>query len=335
MKTWMIRAGIKGRFFETLKQESKIAIGWRGVGDLLKYKDRKELVIAVSKAYPAYKEQQSLMAASQLFRFCREFNVGDRAVTYDSGSRSYLCGTITGNYVHVPNAQEEEFENTRSVTWSHETPRDQLSEGSKNSLGSISTIFQITATVSFELWGEAKRIKTDPEPEAAPASEIEDDDELSLQAVSEKASETIKDILTKLSGHEMEQLVAGILRAMGYQTRISPRGPDRGADIIASPDGFGFQEPRIVVEVKHRPGQRMGAPEIRSFLGGRHQRDKGLYVSTGGFTNEARYEADRAAIPVTTWDFGELTETMLRNYDALDQETKQLIPLRPIYWPIV
>ena len=29
---------------------------------------------------------------------------------------------------------------------------------------------------------------------------------------------------------QMQQLVAGILRAIGYKTRIVPRGPDRGKD---------------------------------------------------------------------------------------------------------
>ncbi len=84
----------------------------------------------------------------------------------------------------------------------------------------------------------------------------------------------------------MQDLVAGILRAMGYKTLVSPAGADRGKDIIASPDGFGFEPPRIVVEVKHR-NARMGSSEIRSFLGGRHKDDRGLYVSTGGFTKEA------------------------------------------------
>jgi predicted Mrr-cat superfamily restriction endonuclease len=44
----------------------------------------------------------------------------------------------------------------------------------------------------------------------------------------------------------MQELVAGILRAMGYKTLVSPAGADRGKDIIASPDGFGFEPPRIV-----------------------------------------------------------------------------------------
>ncbi len=132
----------------------------------------------------------------------------------------------------------------------------------------------------------------------------------------------------------MQELVGGLLRAMGYKTIISPPGSDRGKDIVASPDGFGFQEPRIVVEVKHRRTERMGSAEIRSFLGGRHANDKGLYVSTGGFTKEAYYEAERAGIPITLLDFEALVDAILEHYPAFDEETKQLVSLRRLYWPI-
>jgi predicted Mrr-cat superfamily restriction endonuclease len=57
----------------------------------------------------------------------------------------------------------------------------------------------------------------------------------------------------------MEELVARILRAMGYKAKVSLKGPDRGVDVIASPDGLGLTQPRIKEEVKHRGGS-MGAP---------------------------------------------------------------------------
>lgn len=63
-----------------------------------------------------------------------------------------------------------------------------------------------------------------------------------------------------------------LLRAMGIHTRAPAAGPDRGVDIFASPDGLGLQEPRVFVEIKHRPRETIEAPAIRSFLGGRHWR---------------------------------------------------------------
>lgn len=147
------------------------------------------------------------------------------------------------------------------------------------------------------------------------------------------AIERIKDLVSALRWDEMQQLVAGVLRSMGYKTLISPAGPDRGKDIIASPDGFGFENPRIIVEVKHRKVQ-MGSPDIRSFIGGRHKDDRGLYVSTGGFSKEARYEADRSTIPLTLWTLDDLVRTLIEYYDHVDIETKLLVPLKRAYLPV-
>jgi len=72
---------------------------------------------------------------------------------------------------------------------------------------------------------------------------------------------------------------------------------------------------------------------LRSFIGGLRQNDKGLYVSTGGFTKEARYEAERSTIPITLVDIDELVELLGQYYDNVDSETKALIPLIRLYWP--
>ncbi|WP_062545404.1 restriction endonuclease [Rufibacter tibetensis] len=132
----------------------------------------------------------------------------------------------------------------------------------------------------------------------------------------------------------MQELVSGILKGMGYKTLISPKGADRGKDIIASPDGLGLENPKIMVEVKHRTNTTMGSQEIRSFLGGLRSGDKGLYVSTGGYSKDARYEAERANIPITLIDLEMLVRLIIQHYDNFDSDTRALIPLKKIYWPV-
>src|SRR5262249_54873909 len=132
---------------------------------------------------------------------------------------------------------------------------------------------------------------------------------------------------------EMQHLVAGILRAMGYKTRVAADGPDRGCDVQASPDGLGLSQPRIFVEVKHRPKTQIDAPLIRSFLGGRRQGDNCLYVSIGGYTRDARYEADRSTIPLRLLDLDDLAELLIERYALLDVETRAMVPLVAVYWP--
>ncbi len=131
----------------------------------------------------------------------------------------------------------------------------------------------------------------------------------------------------------MQHLVAGVLRAMGYRTTVAEAGPDRGVDIFASPDGLGLEEPRIFVEVKHRAAQ-MGSKEIRSFVGGRRKGDKCLYVSTAGFSKDAHYEADRAEVALQLITLPKLRQLVVDYYEKLDPETRALVPLRRLYWPM-
>ena len=130
----------------------------------------------------------------------------------------------------------------------------------------------------------------------------------------------------------MERLVAGMLNAMGYCARVMPKGPDGGRDVVASPDALGLESPRIVAEVKHRKGA-MGAPAVRSFIGGLRTGDRGLYVSTGGFTKEARYEADRATVPVRLLNLDDFVRYYVEVYDRADDETRSILPLTRIWWP--
>ena len=58
-----------------------------------------------------------------------------------------------------------------------------------------------------------------------------------------------------------------------------------------------------------------------------------MYVSTGGFTKDARYEAERGRIPVTLMDLDDLVKSLLEHYEKLDVEMQRLVPLRKIYWP--
>ena len=123
-----------------------------------------------------------------------------------------------------------------------------------------------------------------------------------------------------------------ILNAMGYIARRTPKGPDRGVDVMASKDGLGLEDPRIFVEIKHRQSQQ-GSKEIRAFLGGRKESDKCIFVSTGGFTKDAKYEAERSSIPISLIDLDYLAELVSLHYDNFRAEGKLLLPLSKIYLP--
>ncbi len=77
----------------------------------------------------------------------------------------------------------------------------------------------------------------------------------------------------------------------------------------------------------------MGAPQIRAFVGGLRTGDNGLYVSTGGFTREAEFEAVRASVQITLLDLDDLASLVVEHYDNFDADGRALLPLMRIYWP--
>ena len=328
---YMVRAGQDSVFISDFLDKKMIAIGWSAVGNLENVHGREAIGSLLREHYPEYNKYQLATNTGQVYRFRDEIVKDSLVITYDAGKRIYHVGRIIGDYLFQPSAHEE-LRHTKAVEWLGEVPRDGLSAATKNSLGAIATVFSLSEAQTDEIEAyNGKQIQESTSEEANSPVSHDEDSEV-RRDTEQRALEFLQDRLAKLSWEEMQDLVAGLLRAMGYKTRISPPGPDRGRDIIASPDGFGFQAPRIIVEVIHRKDS-MGAPEIRAFAGGLRHDSAGLYVSTGGFSKEARYEADRANHHVALMDAIDLGKAVIEHYDNMDAETRTLLPLKRIYWP--
>lgn len=328
---WKVNAGRRSVLAGEFLGRNVVAIGWREAGNYSSAKTRSEVLERVAAAYPDHTDQQNHVGAGQVWRFLDEVAVGDSVLTYDPATRLYHVGEISGPPRYAPE-EIEALPVQRAVQWRAAVSRDTLSQAAKGRLGAILTLFKVAPETVAEIMRLA-----DGNSQSLP-SPVDPDDQTTLAAadpfaeLEDQAIERIKDRLLALDWEEMQELVAALLRALGYRTIVSPVGADRGKDIIASRDGFGFERPRIVVEVKHRKGA-MGAQEIRSFLGGRHADDRGLYVSTGGFTKDALYEAERASTVTHLMTLDGLAEALINQYDQLDERGRRLLPLRRIYWP--
>ena len=329
---WKVNAGRRSKFAADFSDLSIVAIGWREIGDPTRFARKADLLAAIAEAYPDHSSRQAEVSANQIWRFLKEVKEGDDVITYDPLDRVYLIGRIMGAPDYKPDIIEE-LPTCRAVEWTGRASRDSLSDTARNALGAILTLFLVREEVAREL----EQVAATPVGEIVIARPQALDDETEaasdpFETIEEQALERIKDRLMGLGWDDMQEIVAALLRALGYRTIISPAGPDRGKDILASRDGFGFESPRIVVEVKHRKGA-MGAPEIRAFLGGRHTDDRGLYVSTGGFTREAHFEAERASTVTHLMTLDGLARAIVDNYDKMDERGRKLLPLTRLYWP--
>lgn len=333
---WMIRAGRGGENLDDFLQKGVIGFGDTKIGKLSPTTTKDDLLKLYATHYPEEKEGSRASWASQLARFVGDVKVGDPVVTFDRDRRLYLIGKVASDYQWKPDFVPGK-PHLRQVQWSQESPRDALSASTRNTLGSVLTIFKIGSEAAKELLEHAAPLGASTPAPTSPAKEVGKNAEvlgmLSAETF-EKAGEFIEDQIDALDWKQMQELVAGILRAMGYRTRVSEPGPDRGVDVFASPDGLGLEEPRIFVEVKHRTKQ-VESKDIRAFLGGRKKGDKCLYVSTGGFSKDAFYEAERSEVALTLVTLPRLRQLVVDFYEKLDAETRALVPLRRLYWPAV
>lgn len=329
----MVRAGGGGFLAKEFVEKGCVAVGFHEFGSFEALTTLEAFRKRSAEVMPNDPPGRRASAASIGHKFRSVMSTGDYVVTYDPETRTYHLGRVTGPYEYKPGFVTS-YAHVRRVSWERLMQRDDLSLSTRNSLGSVLTLFEPGDEVLQELLGNRAPGPTDDgEDGYEDDAEVGSDEATIYLEQLSRSHEFISDRINRLSPHEMEQLLAALLRAMGFRARVTPIGPDRGRDVIASPDGLGLQSPRIFCEVKHRKGA-IGAPEIRSFTSTLRGDDRGIYLSTGGFTREAKYEGDRAHVPVTLMDLDDLARMVVEHYETFDTVGRALVPLDRVYWPV-
>lgn len=154
---------------------------------------------------------------------------------------------------------------------------------------------------------------------------------ITFEEAEEHAWAEISLYLRNMPPYEFQELVADLLRAMGYYVAwVSPPGKDGGIDILAQPDVLGTRPPRIKVQVK-RQQQAVSVDGLRSFMALLGDEDVGLFVCTGGFTKDAISEArTQEKRRVTLIGLEKLFDLWDEHYDRLSDTARRRLPLRSI-----
>lgn len=161
------------------------------------------------------------------------------------------------------------------------------------------------------------------------------DQNLNLEQLQSGAQDAIMLHLKSKTPYEFQNIVAALLRAMGYYTPfIAKKGRDGGVDIIAYQDPLGAQIPKIKVQVKHYDkDNKIPVADIRGLAGLLHKENEiGLFVTSGYFSNEAERSARESHVHIELIDFTKLIELWTQFYSKLTDEDKNMLPLQPIYF---
>lgn len=159
----------------------------------------------------------------------------------------------------------------------------------------------------------------------------EPDNSVNLDLLESNAREGIKAFIATKTPYEFQDMVAALLRAMGYHTPfVAPKGKDGGVDIIAYVDPLGAQTPRIKVQVKHKPDTAIGASDIRALLGVLRAGDIALFVTSGTFSADAKSTGTNSREFVRLIDGDDFIDMWQEYYAKMTDEDKNMLPLKRI-----
>ena len=149
-----------------------------------------------SELWPREKPATRRTWSGQVKRFHREIEVEDTVVTYDPETRLYHLGDIQSSAeIRVRSVDDQDrHEFVRDVVWTDQCPRDGLSIGTRNTLGSSLTLFQVSGSAAEELLEySSERLQLEPGTDGTSPEVDRMDDEDVFQEYVARSEQLIED----------------------------------------------------------------------------------------------------------------------------------------------
>ncbi len=194
-----------------------------------------------------------------------------------------------------------------------------------------STLEQFPEFLSFK----SRTPTTDQRAKVPTPSDSETPDEVMRGAHREIEDALRKELLERVRDAPpafFEGLLVNLLVEMGYGGSVAAAGralgksSDGGVDGVIDQDALGLD--RVYIQAKrHADGNNVGSGAIRDFFGSldRFKANKGLFVTTSAFTNDARETAELLSKRIVLIDGDTLTRLMVRfNVGCRVEETLYL-----------
>ena len=82
-----------------------------------------------------------------------------------------------------------------------------------------------------------------------------------------------------------------------------------------------------------RQAEKVNVGGLRAFMALLGEQDVGIFVATGGFTNDAESEArTKETRKLTLVDLEHLVDLWVQHYEKVAESDKRLLPLKPVYY---
>jgi restriction system protein len=342
-KVWMVRAGRHGEDEELSLTTGRSIIGWQNHGDLSKVRSIDDAMVEMRSQDKTGNEHRIANFARQFWAFRGLIQRNDIVVLPLKTRPGQLAlGVVEGDYEYVDvNGTKR---HTRRVRWvKPDVSRSTFKEDLLFSFGAFMTICRIQRNNADERVAQVLEGKPDPgytpaeggpTPEKSPPGVGEE--ELAQVDLAQAAQdEVVAYVRAHFQSHDLARLIGAILEAEGYVVKVSPPGPDGGADILAGRGPLGLDSPTLCVQVKATESAA-DVKIFRELVGTMNsfKADQGLLVCWGGFTQSAKNEARQQSFKVRLWDQSDIVSSIYRVYEKLPPEIQTELPLKRV-WMLV
>jgi restriction system protein len=291
----------------------------------------------VQASLPEKSLQTNRNFAAQLWALRGRIEFGDLVVMPLKLSRQIAIGRCISGYRFIAN-EDSDKRHTVGVRWLRtDVPRSAFKQDLLFSLGAFMTICRIDRNDAEQRLAAIAEGALDPGAELPEVGGTTTDTEVSYEFnqvdqvdIEAVALDEIRIRLVEtFQSHELANLVAAILRARGLTCVVSPPGPDKGIDIIAGSGPLGMDSPQIVVQCKSgaNPVDINVVQRLQGAMG-TIGAEQALLVAFGGVNKAAGDLLNNQQFKVKVWDADILVQVLLEEYERLEPEIRELIPLR-------
>jgi len=312
-----------------------VSIGWDQLGDLRHLGETREAIKArLAQTSPDRKPMAIASWAGTLLRFRDDMEPGDVVVAPHKPDSTVNIGVVTSDYYFDGSAPTHRHR--RRVEWKRlGIPRTVFSEAARYEIGSLLTVFAIRknadefrAALSASS-GASEDVARMVDRVAEGKDEDATADEPRASRVERHTRDFVLEKLHKAMTHaEFEEFTADLLRAVGYQARVTAYSQDGGVDVIAHRDPLGVEPPLVKVQCKHLTGT-VGAPEVQQLVGTQGPNESSLFVTLGSYSRDAiAIERTRSGLRLLTGE--DVVTLTLEHYAALPQRWRSRMPLTPV-----
>jgi len=305
----------RGRYAQAFKAGGYAAIGWHETGDLSEISrgDQVALAAAYDAAFSGEESGRRGRNLGQIRKFLWEIEPGDVVVTPMEESRYLLVGIAGDSYYHE-STPDCPYPHRREVHWLEEpVPRSSLPVPIQNALRAWLTVFEVRPPDSL------LRAAGQHPPTLEPVQRTEAD-----------VSTLVLERLLDLDADEFEILVTELLTAIGFEAEKTGKTGDRGVDVEGVLDVYGFARMELSVQVKrYKLGSTVDHHAIQDFRASVPDQEAAAFVTTGGYTERAREEAEREGFKrIGLIDGQQLVDILAEEYERLPEELRGKLGLR-------